>query len=362
MSNSLAAPNTKIHPDDEMFQVALQTLKQEDLARSGYFRQGAEIHETIVQIANWRFGKLADVSKYLEFACGYGRSTRFLVRELDPSKVWVSDIYTEAVAFQEDNFHVNGFASVTDPDKLVCETNFDLIFVASLFTHLPEARFEAWLKRLYSMLSSRGVLAFSVHDEVLAAGRTIPKSGMLFLAESESQSLGKVEYGTNIVTEGYVRSAIAKAAGPNWKYHREPKALCGAHDVYLVSGSVDEDFSGFRYHKPLVGYCDEILEISGATIQISDWAGEPNDGFDVDEIQIFLDGTLVGVGKAELPRSDVVKALGQPKYANSGWRIEFSRSMACQEPAMIEVRVRSQSGATTMIHIGPLNSSKKAPE
>lgn len=66
MSNSLAAPNTKIHPDDEMFQVALQTLKQEDLARSGYFRQGAEIHETIVQIANWRFGKLADVSKYLE--------------------------------------------------------------------------------------------------------------------------------------------------------------------------------------------------------------------------------------------------------------------------------------------------------
>ncbi|MGO9954693.1 MAG: hypothetical protein ACLP50_01710 [Solirubrobacteraceae bacterium] len=44
---------------------------------------------------------------------------------------------------------------------------FDLVFVASPFTYLPDRAFGAWLSKLWELVAPGGVLAFSVHDEVL---------------------------------------------------------------------------------------------------------------------------------------------------------------------------------------------------
>ena len=283
-----------------------------------------------------------------------------MVREVDPQNVWVSDIYADAVAFQKLTFGVNGFVSVTNPDELEGETGFHMIFVASLFTHLPGPRFEAWLRRLFSMLSPEGILAFSVHDEALAAGKNIPESGILFSPESESQSLGKAEYVTNIVTEAYVSGAIRKAAGPRWKYHRGRSVLCGAHDVYVISRDGEETFSNFNYQLRPIGYLDGFLKDDDGSIRLFGWAGEPTSGIELEEVRVYIDNELVAATKTTQPRPDVVLALGQPKFSHSGWEIRLSSTHGYKDIAMVEVIAASQNGGSTVLHFSPIGVALKS--
>ena len=51
------------------------------------------------------------------------------------------EILRDAVRFQEQMFGVNSLQSTTEPERFDCDRTFDCIFVASLFTHLPEATF-----------------------------------------------------------------------------------------------------------------------------------------------------------------------------------------------------------------------------
>ena len=106
MGTILSNIDTSIHPQDEMF---FGESKNSGLARAAYFKEGAEINATIQQLIDCKFGDRKKDIKFLDFACGYGRSTRFLVHNLPPDNVWVSDIYSGAVKFQTDNFGVHGF-------------------------------------------------------------------------------------------------------------------------------------------------------------------------------------------------------------------------------------------------------------
>jgi alkanesulfonate monooxygenase SsuD/methylene tetrahydromethanopterin reductase-like flavin-dependent oxidoreductase (luciferase family) len=56
-------------------------------------------------------------------------------------------------------------ALFADLAKLLPDTKFDFIWVASLFSHLSGPLFDAWLAKLSDSLSPRAVLCFSVHDE-----------------------------------------------------------------------------------------------------------------------------------------------------------------------------------------------------
>ena len=74
---------------------------------------------------------------------------------------------------------------------------------------MPERTFTNWLQNLYDLLTPDGVLMFSVHDECLRAPHVeMPAKGILFSANSESQSLDKEEYGTTYVTEKFVREIV----------------------------------------------------------------------------------------------------------------------------------------------------------
>jgi len=360
MTNFLTNVNSLIDPADEMYLHAVNCLKNAGLAMAGYFRQGAEINDTIQQLLSWRFGSNKNDVRFLDFACGYGRSTRFLVTQIPPDNVWVSDIYTDAVAFQRRTFGVHGFDSCTDPAALKCDERFDMIFVSSLFTHLPAARFEAWLRRLYEMLTPAGILAFSVHDEALAGSQRIPGSGVLFVEASESRTLSKNEYGSTYVTEEFVRSMIEAVAGPEWPYKRLVRALCGAHDVYVVSRDPQESFTGLHYTHPPVGYV-ELFRISEAgELRIGGWAGEPNEGVDLEAIQVKIDGRLIMSRKPDLARDDVVKALGKEKYARSGWEcVHPIGDIDHSAEALIEVTAVSANGLSTMLHLSPLSAGRE---
>src|SRR4051794_14073266 len=158
-----------------------------DRALFQYFQSGASIAGSLGQVLRWRFPDPGQTVKLLDFASGYGRVTRFLLREVPPERVWVADVYAGGVRFQEERFGVHGLVSAIRPEDFVCTERFDAILVTSLFTHLPEERFVAWLRVLLGLLAPGGMLAFSAHSpEVLPPGVPMPDTGIHFQETSES--------------------------------------------------------------------------------------------------------------------------------------------------------------------------------
>src|SRR4051795_13599324 len=115
-----------VDPRDEMLQYSARAAGA-TRARFDYFRLGHELMRTVDQVVDWAFGRAqADIS-VLEFACGYGRNIRHLVRRFPARNITACDIDANAVAFVSDRFGVTGRVSVADPADLTWNAQFDLI-------------------------------------------------------------------------------------------------------------------------------------------------------------------------------------------------------------------------------------------
>jgi SAM-dependent methyltransferase len=229
--------------DDVMFQFQVrsfvlrgQTLQQAFVV---YLLSGLHMRQVLEAITRRKFGGLAGAGSVLDFASGYGRLTRFLVTDLDPARVWVSDVKPRAVEFQRRAFGVNGFVSAPDPEALVVGERFDCIFVGSLFSHLPESTFGRWLQWLCDLLSPRGVLIVSVHDAGLldsaAGGHTYRPESEETHARTADGPLDPAHYGGAYVTEAFVREVIDGLTFEDKRYTRFPKGLWDTQDVYVLA-------------------------------------------------------------------------------------------------------------------------------
>lgn len=225
-----------ISHNDLMFLHALHHHELTD-AYASYLRTGHAGCRLVSRIAEGAFGGLHAVDSLLDFASGYGRLTRFLVLEIPPERIWVSDVKAQAVSFQVERFGVHGLVSSYRPARFRPDRRFDLIFVGSLFSHLPERLFRRWLHVLMGLLSDRGVLAFSVHDASLRGdGASDPfrfrkRSEDRYFAFVEDRIRRRSDYGTSHVSESFV-APLLDALRPAW-WERLPHAF-GAQDVYVA--------------------------------------------------------------------------------------------------------------------------------
>ncbi|HXF80776.1 MAG TPA: class I SAM-dependent methyltransferase [Usitatibacter sp.] len=164
---------------------------------------------------------LTKVRSMLEFAAGFGRFTRHLAPVL-PGRVTVSDVHPGSVDFLKEQLGVEGFYSTADPAALRIPARYDLVFVLSMFTHLPPARWGAWLRALFAAVEPGGLLVFSVHQEKVP-GHDIAygPDGTLFIASSESRELGADQYGTTFTTRAWVESEVRRALGRPPTAYRE---------------------------------------------------------------------------------------------------------------------------------------------
>lgn len=216
---------------DEMYLYALNNAKG-DRAEAGmrYYRNGSRIMDAVREIILGYRGGCDRLDSFLDFACGYGRLTRFAIQEMLAAKIWVSDIDAAAVKFQIGQFGVNGIVSTTNPQDYHPQMQFDVILASSFFSHVPEKLFASWLEKLYSLLSDKGLLIFSVHDWTLFPGKMVGE--IHFIPQSESQFLDGQEYGTTYVRESFVRKAIGQCGEVS--YQRRTRGLCGHQDIYIV--------------------------------------------------------------------------------------------------------------------------------
>jgi 2-polyprenyl-3-methyl-5-hydroxy-6-metoxy-1,4-benzoquinol methylase len=149
----------------------------------------------------------------------------------------VSDVYRTAVDFQKSSFGVEGFYSEFNPDELEIPGKYEVIFVASLFSHLPMKTWCPWLKKLFNSLTDNGILIFSTHGlSCMAEPAKMPNSGFLYCNMSESKSHSFDDYGTTYVTSDFVRKAVKEETGQSVNLEI-PKGLWNYQDVYVVRRS-----------------------------------------------------------------------------------------------------------------------------
>jgi len=348
-----------IDPADEMLGFLVQSQAGDrERALYAYFQSGASIAGAMAQVLRWRFGGPARPERLLDFASGYGRVTRFLLRLLPPERLWVSDVYAGAVGFQVRRFGVHGIVSTVRPEDFPAAAGggaFDAILVTSLFTHLPEERFVAWLRVLMGLLAPGGVLAFSVHDScLLPPGAELPASGLLFQEISESGSLAAADYGSTWVSEEFVRGALARALGgggagggdaAGGSLHRLRRGLCNFQDLYVAVPEAGADFSGLDFRGEPYLFVERCALDGPGRLDLRGWAGVLGCGSLV-AVEVVLDGELLARLPVDGARPEVAEMLGEPRLLHSGW------GGACRVPegasrssSVLRLRVIDDRGA-----------------
>jgi SAM-dependent methyltransferase len=104
-----------------------------------------------------------ETASILDFPCGHGRVLRTLKSAFPDAKLTACDIDSDGVDFCERTFDAQGVYSNADLNQVDLDGNFDVIWVGSLFTHLPEARWGSFLSFLTDRLAPTGLLVFTTH-------------------------------------------------------------------------------------------------------------------------------------------------------------------------------------------------------
>jgi SAM-dependent methyltransferase len=348
---------SRIDEDDEMFLFDLQAHKGDRRRTAiGYYTIGSRFCDAIRQIADWQFGGLQNVGSFLDFACGYGRFTRFLIREMPPKSIWACDIYSNAIKFQRRYFGVNGIVSVPDPANFPKGQKFDFIFASSFFSHMPETTFARWMETLLGLLTSRGILVFSVHDvSLLPPSVLVPPTGIVFVADSESRTLDKNQYGSTFVNEQFVAGVVHRVTGGKASLQCVRRGLVGYQDIYILTNSLNREASNFRFVHGPCGNVDSCHLSPAGEAFISGWAADINDGGTIKEIQILSNGEVIKTVSPDHDRADVAAFFQRPSLSHSGWSCHLSSDRIGADD-IIEIRVINNQGRHLILSYNHLES------
>ena len=106
---------------------------------------------------------LSSTSKILDFGCGWGRFTRFFVKDVEDSNILGADVAPAMVQICQST-RVPGEYSLIDPTgKLPYEDGtISHILSYSVFTHLPEVAASHWLAELSRVAAPGAMFVFTV--------------------------------------------------------------------------------------------------------------------------------------------------------------------------------------------------------
>lgn len=172
----------------------------------------------------------------LEFASGHGRFTRHLVKALGAQPVTVSDIVPDAMQFAQQTFGVQAFVSASVPEQVQWPQQYELVFVLSLFSHLPRSTWGRWLSVLQDAVAPGGLLVFTTHGVKAANFHHVPldETGFFFTPSSESMAIDGQEYGTTFTTPAFVEARVQETWGADALLHAAPVHFWNHQDAYVL--------------------------------------------------------------------------------------------------------------------------------
>jgi 2-polyprenyl-3-methyl-5-hydroxy-6-metoxy-1,4-benzoquinol methylase len=200
--------NCVIDPRDDIFRFFVNHEMAKNPIRE-YLSDGWRTLSELILLLEQVEQPLLKTARVLEFAAGFGRFTRHLTKAL-PGRVTCTDIMPGSIDFLKEQFNVQGFESSDDPQQVLRDEKYELVFVLSMFTHLPISMWQPWLQSLRRLVQPGGLLVFSVHNEEVARdnGIIFDSLGTCFIASSESPTLDTKTYGTTYTTRQFVEESI----------------------------------------------------------------------------------------------------------------------------------------------------------
>jgi SAM-dependent methyltransferase len=104
-----------------------------------------------------------EFNSILDLPCGYGRFLRHIKARFPNAKLTSCDLDRDAVDFCVKTFGATGVYSKENVREVAFDEKFDLIWCASIFTHLDSDRWFEWLEFVSDHLEEGGVLVFTTH-------------------------------------------------------------------------------------------------------------------------------------------------------------------------------------------------------
>jgi SAM-dependent methyltransferase len=146
-------------------------------ASYGYFLRG---YEALAHCVNEVKKSEFRPHNILDFGCGHGCVARMLKAQFPSSTIYGQDVNPEWLEWCRDNLGIETIESAPQiTDVTVQENLFDLIWVGSVFTHIPESSFDHLLDRLCQALTARGILIFTTAGTFVRKGFDINNEFLL---------------------------------------------------------------------------------------------------------------------------------------------------------------------------------------
>lgn len=233
--SNMTGLDCSISPNDDIFGFFAGHPSSVNPLRD-YFADGWRTLSELMLLLEAVDQPLLQTQNMLEFASGHGRFTRHLVKAMGAQRITVSDVVPDAVAFARETFGVQGFLSASLPEAVQWPRQYDLVFVLSLFSHLPRSTWSRWLQVLRNAVAPGGLLVFSTHGEKAARFDSVALDGegFFFAPSSESKAIDAQEYGTAFTSEAFVLGRIAETWGPDALVHRSLVHFWNHQDAYVL--------------------------------------------------------------------------------------------------------------------------------
>lgn len=165
-----------------------------------------------------KYGRpLSTFEKVLDFGCGCGRTLRWFAAEPLSVKFYGTD--TNMAAIEWCRRHLK-FATFVVNERLpplpFPESTFDLVYSISVFTHLDEPDFLAWIEEIKRVLRPGGLLVLTLHGRgTHRALQTqevefLQAHGFLFKRSSKLTGILPEWYHTAFHAEHFARASVGK--------------------------------------------------------------------------------------------------------------------------------------------------------
>lgn len=127
---------------------------------------GQKTVATMIDVVQKAGHNIANSARILEFGCANARLLRWLANLAHHREIWGVDIQSDKIFWAIENLNppFNFAVNTTVPHLPFRDGYFDFIFAGSIFTHINELHI-AWLLELSRLLSPKGLLYLTFHDE-----------------------------------------------------------------------------------------------------------------------------------------------------------------------------------------------------
>ena len=122
-------------------------------------RSGFKFYQIVKDYMVHYGGNLTENTCILDFGCGWGRVTRFFMKDVPHENLYGIDVDSMVIEACKQTLQNGQYAvSQKSPPSGFPSATFDLIYSYSVFSHLPESLILEWLAEFEKILKPGGVL------------------------------------------------------------------------------------------------------------------------------------------------------------------------------------------------------------